>query len=174
MSAYKLNPQDTERLLREAANIIDHVLDWSQTDEGPDFWEEVTDALENYIADASAHSAHSQGGNQVAPAPTSGTVPPPLHTLVPNKKTAKSGWAPPPLDTLVQKGRRQSAVVPSSSPATKEEVVHIYHNGGALCGIRGNPSSWPTGHFRVNVNEAHKATCAACAAKKHELQLETV
>lgn len=168
MTTFHVPLPDAIRRLEEAAKTIDEVMDWSSSSDGPDWWQDVHDTILGEVSEA---ELQAQGANNKAhPAPVT-TAPPPLHTLVPKKQAATGGsrFTPPPLDKLLQKKTHNNqTAIPTAIP--KEEVVHIWHNGGSLCGLSGNFTNWPAGHYRVNIDEAHRASCGACAAKMQELE----
>ncbi len=41
-------------------------------------------------------------------------------------------------------------------------IVHVLHEGRALCGQPGLPREWPPSHFWVNQQECRRATCRIC------------
>lgn len=156
---FNQSPGQAEQDLRTARGLIDRAMEWDSTDEGIDYWQEVADCLDALADEAAVASGRT--GTQSTGAVASAT-PPPLHTLGP--KVNKPATPMPSLDQLMGK-KRQSAFVPAPVTSTKEEMIHIWHNGGAVCGMRDHYSNWPQGHFRVGMDEASKATCRPCTER---------
>lgn len=52
----------------------------------------------------------------------------------------------------------RAQLLPRRSPP-----VHVLRHGFALCGRLGVPGEWPEGERWVRLDEAHLATCEACA-----------
>lgn len=56
-----------------------------------------------------------------------------------------------------------------TTECTEYTVVHILHQGRALCGLVGTPSQWTEEHRWVPVTERYKATCDACCEAENHL-----
>jgi hypothetical protein len=46
--------------------------------------------------------------------------------------------------------------------AAGAQVVHVLHEGQAICGLGGVPRDWPKGHTWVRIGEGAQATCSGC------------
>lgn len=185
MTIFQQAPSQSADDLRTARTLIDRSMQWDTTPEGIDFWQEVADALENaaQLAEGIANGtippqnvpgmpSHSPAHAQPTPA-----VPPPLHTLTPGKAISGSNASGsrsatlPTLDQLVAKKKSPTPVTAGSPILAKEEITHVFHNGGALCGtVQGMPQNWPQGHYRVGLHDMQKATCGACVQHARQIK----
>lgn len=151
-------------LLTKAKDFLDQSMTWNTTPEGSDYWEEVSNALEERILEA---ETQSNGAN----APAS---PPPLHSLTPRPIGSSAGAVPIVQPTAKRQGQARAIGAPIVKPTPKpasEEVIHIWMKGGAVCGIRGEPWEWPPGHSRVSKDDVKSATCLICCQKAAEISL---
>lgn len=162
MTTFNQAPPDAAATIRQARDLIDQAMQWDTTDQGPDFWQDVNDAL-----DELADEAEAQATGQAQPANTAVSAPPPLHTLGPKK--ANKSPSLPSLDQLMVGGSKKRTVLQPPVTGAKEEVVHIMHNGAACCGMLGSFADWPEGHYRVGIAEANKATCRVCISRVNEM-----
>lgn len=184
MTTFSQSPKQSASDIRTAQSLIDRAFTWASTPEGQQYWQDVSDALEQAatLADAIANGTMPpQNVNGMPPAqPVAqpvNAVPPPLHTISPNSGAAavapgtrRPTAALPSLDQLKVK----KTATPAGSPVNvaKEDTIHVFHNGQALCGqVQGPPQNWPDGHYRVGAGEVQKATCGFCRQSAQQLGL---
>lgn len=78
-----------------------------------------------------------------------------------NLLMALSMAAPPDQITPKEEDQKKNIAVSQN----RVLIFHIFEADAALCGLKGDPATWPSGHQFVRLHNKDKATCQFCKAK---------